>query len=420
MPFLDYNILSSGLNNMVANDSYSISRLHDLGKTHDKNSILAVSIGNKTAAKSLFVGCHHANEWMSVEIPFLLAKYLITNYANPVIGKLVDCRQIWIIPMLNPDGHEYSQSVRTWRKNRRFNGYWGKYEKGSWKGYILGSSATLKDIFDVVKYTYGPKNWEEIYDANAGVLKGLSTPVNRSATALVPAGTKLKMPCYGVDINRNYDYEWDKKSRADSSNSNKIYHNCYWGPSPGSEPEVKILKSLMNRSLPAVSSVIGSDPFRAVISYHTSGQYIYYPWNYQNKAINDTLTLDLAKGMSDLTHQAGARYTAGCGADPYIGYPTYGDFSDWVWSKFKIPNYTFELDTTQLSNPANISNVFKINLHAALALINCTHHSTQFSYHVSAPSSGNVYTRSGRPSSACDIAIGAHSWSIWGAGYPGP
>ena len=53
----------------------------------------------------LFVGCHHAREWISVEMPYLLAEYLIENFDdNPSDDKgrrikhLLVNREIWIVP----------------------------------------------------------------------------------------------------------------------------------------------------------------------------------------------------------------------------------------------------------------------------------------------------------------------------------
>jgi murein tripeptide amidase MpaA len=75
-------------------------------------------------ASVLFLGCHHAREWISVEVPYLLGKYLVENYASDArVKKLVDNCEIWIVPLVNPDGLEYSiHFYRYWRKNMRNNG----------------------------------------------------------------------------------------------------------------------------------------------------------------------------------------------------------------------------------------------------------------------------------------------------------
>jgi len=58
-----------------------------------------------------------------VEVPFLLGKYLVESYdSNAEVRQLVDNCEIWILPLVNPDGLEYSiHFYRYWRKNRRDN-----------------------------------------------------------------------------------------------------------------------------------------------------------------------------------------------------------------------------------------------------------------------------------------------------------
>ncbi len=100
-----------------------------LGRSLEERNIYALKVsapfplgGDK--AKVLFIGCHHAREWISVEIPFLLGKYLIENFdSNPRVKEILEKSEVWIVPLLNPDGLEYSiYFYRFWRKNRRDNG----------------------------------------------------------------------------------------------------------------------------------------------------------------------------------------------------------------------------------------------------------------------------------------------------------
>ncbi|UCG52452.1 MAG: immune inhibitor A [Candidatus Latescibacterota bacterium] len=77
----------------------------------------------------LIMGCHHAREIMSVDVPLRFAVYLLENYGiDPVVTDMVDNREIYIAPMINPDGHVYVQHNHSgwwgnwWRKNRRDNG----------------------------------------------------------------------------------------------------------------------------------------------------------------------------------------------------------------------------------------------------------------------------------------------------------
>jgi hypothetical protein len=66
---------------------------------------------------------------MTPEICLHVAEHLLSNYGtDPTATQLVDEREIWIAPMINPDGHVYVQNNHAdswwnwWRKNRRDNG----------------------------------------------------------------------------------------------------------------------------------------------------------------------------------------------------------------------------------------------------------------------------------------------------------
>lgn len=106
----------------------SICRLEDLGRSIEGRRILALKISdnvtlNEPEPSFLFLGCHHAREWISVEVPFYLGCYLVENYPhNLSVQNLVNEAQIWIVPLVNPDGLEYTiKFYRYWRKNRRLN-----------------------------------------------------------------------------------------------------------------------------------------------------------------------------------------------------------------------------------------------------------------------------------------------------------
>jgi carboxypeptidase T len=73
----------------------------------------------------LFIGSHHAREHLSTEVPILLSAHILNEYKlNPRIKTLVDSREIYIVPMLNPDGAMFditNKKYKMWRKNRRVN-----------------------------------------------------------------------------------------------------------------------------------------------------------------------------------------------------------------------------------------------------------------------------------------------------------
>jgi carboxypeptidase T len=114
----------------LANTYPNICKLYDVGDTWENREIWALKISDnvathETAEKDILInGNHHANEIMTVEVPLYLAKNLCEKYpTDPDVKMIVDNVETWIIPMLNPDGHNwvFTEDNR-WRKNRRDNG----------------------------------------------------------------------------------------------------------------------------------------------------------------------------------------------------------------------------------------------------------------------------------------------------------
>ncbi len=102
-----------------------------LGTTGEERDIWAIKISDNPAVEEadepevLYDGVHHAREIMTVEICLYFARYLCENYGtDPVSTFLVDNRQIWFVPIINPDGFAYNEETEPegggmWRKNRR-------------------------------------------------------------------------------------------------------------------------------------------------------------------------------------------------------------------------------------------------------------------------------------------------------------
>jgi carboxypeptidase T len=105
-----------------------IAQLVEIGRSVENRPIWALRTGQrrgntrKVLFKVLFLGCHHAREWIAVEVPYLLAAYIVDNATTDPVQEWLSQGEIWVAPMVNPDGHEYSRTEdRLWRKNRRRN-----------------------------------------------------------------------------------------------------------------------------------------------------------------------------------------------------------------------------------------------------------------------------------------------------------
>ena len=122
-----YSEIESGLRSL---ESSGIAKVESIGLSVEGRQIWAIKISDDPNVDDqdepdvLFVGLHHAREWISAEVPYYLAVNLVKNYnSDSALKTLIDNSEIWVVPVVNPDGLEYSRTQdRDWRKNRRDNG----------------------------------------------------------------------------------------------------------------------------------------------------------------------------------------------------------------------------------------------------------------------------------------------------------
>jgi hypothetical protein len=75
-----------------------------------------------------FDAMHHAREPESMQALLWALLWLVEGYgSDPLATWIVDNREIWFVPVVNPDGYVYNQTTAPgggglWRKNRRNNG----------------------------------------------------------------------------------------------------------------------------------------------------------------------------------------------------------------------------------------------------------------------------------------------------------
>ncbi len=160
------------------------------------------SVHDPAKPVAYYDGIHHAREPMSGESILNFVDWLGANYGvEPAATRIVESRNVVIVPCVNPDGYEYNRQTNPngggmWRKNRRSNG---------------GGS-------------------------------------------------------YGVDLNRNYDWEWGPQWGGSSGSPSS---DVYRGTAPFSEPETAAVRDLLAAQTPGMS-----------ISAHTYSNLWIYPWGY--------------------------------------------------------------------------------------------------------------------------------------------
>ncbi|MFI0270129.1 M14 family metallopeptidase [Streptomyces luteogriseus] len=125
----NYAEMTSEINSIVsANPSIASRRV--IGTSYQGRNIVAVKISDNVAADEsepevLFTHHQHAREHLTVEMALYLLRELTSGYGSDSrVTSMVNNREIWIVPDVNPDGGEYdiaTGSYRSWRKNRQPN-----------------------------------------------------------------------------------------------------------------------------------------------------------------------------------------------------------------------------------------------------------------------------------------------------------
>ena len=109
----------------------AVTKLVKLGTTYQGRDILALKVtqgarGQKDGSRPavIFSATQHAREWIATEMMRrLMNTYLQRWYDNDkTTKKLLQSTELWFMPMMNPDGYEYTfTDQRLWRKNLRDN-----------------------------------------------------------------------------------------------------------------------------------------------------------------------------------------------------------------------------------------------------------------------------------------------------------
>ncbi len=114
---------------------------------------------------------------------------------------------------------------------------------------------------------------------------------------------------YGVDLNRNFPFEWVGSGSSTSPSS-----DTYRGPSPGSEPETQAIMNLVN-----------SRQFFAAQDLHTYSNLTLYPWGYTTSPTPDAAIYEHMAGIM-------AQYNGYATGQPgNLLYLVNGSSNDWFY-----------------------------------------------------------------------------------------
>lgn len=195
-----------------------ITRLR-IGETQQhRRPIYAYRLSNQAAVRQdrpriMFNGAHHSDELLGTEIVVALMVKLVNGYGHdPEVTRWLDTLEIYLVPVVNVDGHDMVTSGRDprWRKN-------------------------LRDV-------NGDSVVGEFHE--------------------------------GVNLNRNYDFNWTMGGSPDPAKVG------YRGSYPFSESENRAMRDFAADHLFVLS-----------VSYHSSGEVIFYPWSWGGVAAPDDSTI---------------------------------------------------------------------------------------------------------------------------------
>ncbi|MCC7505954.1 MAG: immune inhibitor A [Saprospiraceae bacterium] len=127
---------------------------------------------------------------------------------------------------------------------------------------------------------------------------------------------------FGVDLNRNYGYQWGFSNSGSSPNS---VSETYRGPAPFSEPETRMVRDFCLQH-----------EFVLAFNYHTFSNLLIYPWGYSDALAEPALS-ELADLFTRDNH-----YKAGVATET-VGYFVNGTSDDWMYGGSDIFAYTPEV-----------------------------------------------------------------------------
>ncbi|UCB60215.1 MAG: hypothetical protein JSW72_08940 [Candidatus Bathyarchaeota archaeon] len=288
----------------------SLVEVFSIGESHWGKSIYCTRLTNENLTyekpEVFFVGYHHARELISAELPLYFIVSAVENYdKNLVVNRMLDLVEIYVVVALNVDAFDVAPSNEWQRKNvhpidEDEDGLFDEDPPDDEDG-----DGFIENLVAWDGTQYSTVRWEGVDDDGDGSL-------NEDWLG-------------GVDLNRNYGYEWNSSA---SSGSPHPSAEDYRGPEPFSEPETRALRDLVLQH-----------EFEYAISFHSGAENIVYPWGYTSQPTqHDQIFREVAGNLSLLVggapyYQAGSWYT------------TSGVFDDWMYGARGIFAFTCEIYT---------------------------------------------------------------------------
>ena len=269
------------------------------------------------------------------------------DFSEEWITNLVDTREIYLIPMLNVDGNRYDREVYCgedawncdgpgWRKNLRDNTFTGV--------------TPIPDIDESVDEGCDGVDLNRNYQFEWGAPLGATGPLFPGFCYAGQNNDVYNGPVDDTDNDGDGQINEDHVDGKDDD-ADGLTDEDWWGGN--SEPETKFIQDMTEMN---DDDGNGASDFAATLTWHSYSELVLYPWGHcTNCQTDDHLELIYhGDKMAEMT-----TYENMQSSDLY---PTTGDYCDWHYGVHDSYCYTIEIGTAFHQQPEDIKHIAVRNL----------------------------------------------------------
>lgn len=322
------------------NQAYpSITSLYPIGHSWQERALWCMELTDPSVDKEEKTGIAvlaniHGGERESAACAMYFAWWLTENSCSEQVSDLLRRYDIYVVPVINPDGYEQSFVYNT-RQNLRpvdANG----------DGVAFSDPYTDIDGDGFISVLYrGTADAQP--DPQSAPVFGMESP-DWDGNG-IPGDDPRNS---GIDMNRTFDYQWNRFD-VDTVETGVVGANAYnrAGSSAATEPEVQAVQNfLLNNKIDALASL------------HTGIQSVLYPWCY--RAYDEAADSENILYMKEVAQKMAEAFQATTGRgfyskSSYEDYPTSAELIDYAYGRLNIDAYTIEVYNGGKSENGNLA-----------------------------------------------------------------
>jgi len=270
------------------------------------------------------------------------------DFSEQDITDLVNTREIYLIPMLNVDGNRYDREVFCgedawncdspgWRKNLRDNTHTGV--------------TPIPDIDEEVDPSCDGVDLNRNYQFEWGAPLGATGPIFPGfCYAGGPNNDVYNGPVDDTDNDGDGQINEDHVDGKDDD-ADGLTDEDWWGGN--SEPETRFIQDLTEMN---DDDGDGSPDYKATLTWHSYSELVLYPWGHCTNCETTDHEQLIYHGnmMAEMTNYENMQSSD--------LYPTTGDYCDWHYGLYESYCYTIEIGTAFHQQPEDVNHIAVRNL----------------------------------------------------------